>query len=95
MTDRLTAMYGKFTAVKNVSLTFANNSVNALIGPSGLRQVNLPPGDQPDARADRPGLGHRRILLDGEDVVQRQGQRDAVAPPGRGWFFSGRPRFRP
>jgi ABC-type transport system involved in cytochrome bd biosynthesis fused ATPase/permease subunit len=34
-TDKLTAMYGKFTAVKNVSLTFANNSVNALIGPSG------------------------------------------------------------
>jgi ABC-type phosphate transport system, ATPase component len=26
-------MYGKFTAVKNVTLTFANNSVNALIGP--------------------------------------------------------------
>ncbi len=34
-TDRLTAMYGKFTAVKDVSLEFRANTVNALIGPSG------------------------------------------------------------
>jgi phosphate transport system ATP-binding protein len=34
-TERLTAMYGKFTAVKDVSLAFQDNTVNALIGPSG------------------------------------------------------------
>ena len=34
-TDKLTAMYGKFTAVKSVSLRFQANRVHALIGPSG------------------------------------------------------------
>jgi len=34
-TDKLTAMYGKFTAVKGVSLSFPENRVHALIGPSG------------------------------------------------------------
>ena len=34
-TDKLTAMYGKFTAVKGVSLGFPANRVHALIGPSG------------------------------------------------------------
>jgi phosphate transport system ATP-binding protein len=34
-TENLSAMYGKFTAVKNVSLSFAPNRVHALIGPSG------------------------------------------------------------
>jgi phosphate transport system ATP-binding protein len=68
MTDRLTAMYGKFTAVKNVSLTFANNSVNALIGPSGcgkstfLRAIN-----RMHELTDQAWVTGR-ILLDGEDV---------------------------
>jgi ABC-type phosphate transport system ATPase subunit len=34
-TDKLTAMYGKFTAVKSVSLRFEAHRVHALIGPSG------------------------------------------------------------
>ena len=34
-TDKLTAMYGKITAVKNATLSFAPNQVHALIGPSG------------------------------------------------------------
>ena len=68
MTDRLTAMYGKFTAVKNVSLTFANNSVNALIGPSGcgkstfLRTIN-----RMHELTDQAWVTGR-VLLDGEDV---------------------------
>ena len=33
-TDSLTATYGTFAAVKNVSLDFAANQVHALIGPS-------------------------------------------------------------
>ena len=68
MTDRLTAMYGKFTAVKNVSLTFANNSVNALIGPSGcgkstfLRSIN-----RMHELTDQAWVTGR-VLLDGEDI---------------------------
>ena len=71
-TDRLTALYGKFAAVKNVSLTFANNGERP-DRPVGLRQVHLPPHHQPDARADRAGAGSPgRVLLDGEDVYSRK-----------------------
>ncbi|MBA2293470.1 MAG: phosphate ABC transporter ATP-binding protein [Gemmatimonadales bacterium] len=34
-TDQLSAMYGKFSAIKNVTLEFPVNKVHALIGPSG------------------------------------------------------------
>ena len=67
-TEKLTAMYGKFTAVKGVSLRFQPNQVHALIGPSGcgkstfLRTLNrlheVTPG----------GWITGRVLLDGEDV---------------------------
>lgn len=67
-TDRVTAMYGKFTAVKGVSLSLAANQVHALIGPSGcgkstfLRTFNrmheLSPG----------GWITGQVLLDGQDV---------------------------
>jgi phosphate transport system ATP-binding protein len=67
-TDRVTAMYGKFTAVKGVSLRLAANQVHALIGPSGcgkstfLRTLNrmheLSPG----------GWITGQVLLDGQDV---------------------------
>jgi phosphate transport system ATP-binding protein len=67
-TEKLTAMYGKFTAVKGVSSRFAANQVHALIGPSGcgkstfLRTLNrmheVTPG----------GWITGRVLLDGEDV---------------------------
>jgi phosphate transport system ATP-binding protein len=67
-TDRLTAMYGKFTAVKDVSLEFRANTVNALIGPSGcgkstyLRTLN---------RMHELTVGGwitGRVMLDGEDI---------------------------
>ncbi len=67
-TDKLTAMYGKFTAVKNVSLEFTPLQVHALIGPSGcgkstfLRTLNrmheITPG----------GWITGRVLLGGEDI---------------------------
>jgi phosphate transport system ATP-binding protein len=67
-TDRVTAMYGKFTAVKGVSLQFAANRVHALIGPSGcgkstfLRTLNrmheMSPG----------GWITGQVLLDGHDI---------------------------
>lgn len=71
-TDKLTAMYGKFTAVKNVSLAFADNSVNALIGPSGcgkstfLRTINRM--HELTEQAWVTG----RVLLDGEDVYSQK-----------------------
>jgi len=61
-------MYGKFTAVKGVSLKFAANRVHALIGPSGcgkstfLRTLNrmheMSPG----------GWITGQVLLDGRDI---------------------------
>ncbi|HEU4763775.1 MAG TPA: phosphate ABC transporter ATP-binding protein PstB [Gemmatimonadales bacterium] len=67
-TERLTALYGKVAAVKDVTLAFQPNTVNALIGPSGcgkstfLRSLNrmheLTPG----------GWITGKVLLDGEDV---------------------------
>ena len=67
-TEKLTAMYGKFTAVKGVSLRFTANRVHALIGPSGcgkstyLRTLN---------RMHELSVGGwitGRVLLDGHDI---------------------------
>jgi phosphate transport system ATP-binding protein len=67
-TDRLTAMYGKFTAVKDASLEFRANTVNALIGPSGcgkstyLRTLNRM------HELTEGGWITGRVMLDGEDI---------------------------
>jgi phosphate transport system ATP-binding protein len=67
-TDKLTAMYGKFTAVKGVSLAFHSRQVHALIGPSGcgkstfLRTIN-----RMHELSDH-GWITGRVLLDGEDI---------------------------
>jgi phosphate transport system ATP-binding protein len=68
VTDQLSAMYGSFTAVKDVSLRFSPNRVHALIGPSGcgkstfLRTLNrmheVTPG----------GWITGKVLLDNEDI---------------------------
>jgi phosphate transport system ATP-binding protein len=67
-TEKLSAMYGKFTAVKNVTLGFPANRVHALIGPSGcgkstfLRTLN---------RMHELSVGGwivGKVLLDGQDV---------------------------
>ncbi len=81
-TERLSAMYGKITAVKDVTLGFATNRVHALIGPSGcgkstfLRSLNrmheLTPG----------GWITGRVLLDGQGRLLLQGESDAAAAPG-------------
>src|SRR6478752_1460816 len=66
--DKLTAMYGKFTAVKGVSLSFTANRVHALIGPSGcgkstfLRTLNRMHG------LSENGWITGRILLDGDNI---------------------------
>ena len=67
-TERLSAMYGEFVAVKEVSLDFPTNRVHALIGPSGcgkstvLRTLNRMHETVPGARIDG------RVLLDGADI---------------------------
>ena len=67
-TEHLTAVYGKFTAVKDVSLGFAPHTVNALIGPSGcgkstyLRTLNRM------HELSEGGWITGRVLLDGEDI---------------------------
>jgi phosphate transport system ATP-binding protein len=61
-------MYGKFTAVKSVSLSFARNRVHALIGPSGcgkstyLRTLNRM------HELSEGGWITGRVLLDGDDI---------------------------
>lgn len=67
-TDKLSAMYGKFTAVKNVTLAFPRNRVHALIGPSGcgkstfLRTLNRMHENTPSAWIAG------RVLLDNLDI---------------------------
>ncbi len=67
-TDRLSAMYGDFVAVTDVSLAFAPNRVHALIGPSGcgkstfLRTLNRMHETIPGAWIDG------RVLLDESDL---------------------------
>jgi phosphate transport system ATP-binding protein len=66
--ERLSAMYGDFAAVKEVSLAFAPNRVHALIGPSGcgkstfLRTLNRMHETIPGAWIEG------RVLLDEGDV---------------------------
>ncbi|GAB2946124.1 phosphate import ATP-binding protein PstB [Hafnia psychrotolerans] len=61
--------YGKFHALKNISLDIAKNEVTAFIGPSGcgkstlLRTLNKMYQLYPDQRAEG------EILLDGEDIL--------------------------
>ena len=70
-TEQLTAMYHRFEAVKDVSLSFAPNRVHALIGPSGcgkstfLRTLNRMHETVPGAWIKG------RVLLDGEDIYAR------------------------
>ena len=71
-TDKLTAMYGKFTAVKNVSLLFANNSVNALIGPSGCGKSTFLRTLNRMHELTEQAWVTGRVLLDGEDVYSRK-----------------------
>ncbi len=67
-TDKLTAMYGKFTAVKGVSLTFAVNQVHALIGPSGCgKSTFLRTLNRMHELSDN-GWITGRVLLDGQDI---------------------------
>jgi phosphate transport system ATP-binding protein len=67
-TDKLSAMYGKFTAVKNVSLAFAPNQVHALIGPSGCGKSTFLRTLNRMHEITEGGWVTGRVLLDGEDI---------------------------
>jgi phosphate transport system ATP-binding protein len=67
-TDRLTAMYAKFTAVKAVSLAFGANRVHALIGPSGCgKSTYLRTLNRMHELSDH-GWITGKVMLDGEDI---------------------------
>jgi len=67
-TDKLTAMYGKFTAVKSVSLGFVAHRVHALIGPSGCGKSTFLRTLNRMHELVEGGWITGRVLLDGEDI---------------------------
>ena len=67
-TDKLTAMYGKFTAVKSVSLAFQAHRVHALIGPSGCGKSTFLRTLNRMHELVEGGWITGRVLLDGEDI---------------------------
>jgi len=66
--DKLSAMYGKFTAVKGVSLAFAPNQVHALIGPSGCGKSTFLRTLNRMHEITEGGWVTGRVTLDGEDI---------------------------
>jgi phosphate transport system ATP-binding protein len=66
--DKLTAMYGKFTAVKGVSLSFTANRVHALIGPSGCGKSTVLRTLNRMHELSENGWITGRVLLDGDDI---------------------------
>ncbi len=68
VTDKLTAMYGKFTAVKGVSLSFPPNRVHALIGPSGCGKSTFLRTLNRMHELSEHGWITGRVLLDGKDI---------------------------
>jgi len=67
-TDRLTAMYGKFTAVREVSLAFHEHTVNALIGPSGCGKSTFLRTLNRMHELSEGGWITGHVRLDGEDI---------------------------
>ena len=67
-TDKLTAMYAKFTAVKGVSLAFPANRVHALIGPSGCGKSTFLRTLNRMHELSEHGWITGRVLLDGQDI---------------------------
>lgn len=78
--ENLTKMFGGLSAVKDVSIEFEANKVNAIIGPNGAGKstfFNLVAGTH------KPSSG--RIILDGEDITTLR--CDHIARRGVGRTF--------
>ncbi len=67
-TDKLTAMYGKTTALSNVTLSFASNQVHALISPSGCGKSTFLRTLNRMHELSEGGWITGRVLLDGHDI---------------------------
>ena len=67
-TEKLTAMYGKFTAVKSATLDFTANEVHALIGPSGCGKSTFLRALNRMHELSVGGWITGRVLLDGRDI---------------------------
>jgi phosphate transport system ATP-binding protein len=67
-TEKLTAMYGKFTAVKGVTIGFAPNQVHALIGPSGCGKSTFLRTLNRMHELSENGWITGKVLLDGDDI---------------------------
>jgi phosphate transport system ATP-binding protein len=67
-TSTLTAMYGKFAAVRSVTLQFPANQVHALIGPSGCGKSTFLRALNRMHEMSVGGWVTGRVLLDGEDI---------------------------
>jgi phosphate transport system ATP-binding protein len=67
-TDKLTAMYGKTTALRNVTLSFTSNQVHALIGPSGCGKSTFLRTLNRMHELSEGGWITGRVLLDGQDI---------------------------
>jgi phosphate transport system ATP-binding protein len=70
-TDKLTCMYGKFTAVKSATLEFGVNRVHALIGPSGCGKSTFLRSLNRLHELSDGGWITGRVLLDGQDIYAR------------------------
>jgi phosphate transport system ATP-binding protein len=68
VTDKLTAMYAKFAAVKGASIGFPSNRVHALIGPSGCGKSTFLRTLNRMHELSEHGWITGRVLLDGEDI---------------------------
>jgi phosphate transport system ATP-binding protein len=68
VTDKLSAMYGKFAAVKSVSVRFPGNRVHALIGPSGCGKSTFLRTLNRMHELSEQGWITGRVLLDGADI---------------------------
>jgi len=68
VTEKLSAMYGKFVAVKDVSLSFPPNRVHALIGPSGCGKSTFLRTLNRMHELSEHGWITGRVLLDGADI---------------------------
>jgi phosphate transport system ATP-binding protein len=68
VTKKLSAMYGQFAAIKDVSLGFPPNRVHALIGPSGCGKSTFLRTLNRMHELSEHGWIIGRVLLDGEDI---------------------------
>jgi len=71
-TENLSAVYGRFTAVRGVSLGFPSNQVHALIGPSGCGKSTFLRTLNRMHELSEGGWISGRVLLDGEDIYAPQ-----------------------